>query len=647
MKYIAVYDKDETDYVTRRRGFLQNAKDVCITQSINGDYSLEFKLPQGDSKWALIENELKVGYDGKIFRIKSISEQNITAISLLQDTCRTHIQYIGDMIGKSAYEIFEAIFSATPYVTVLSTAELEELGLEPVTDTIDFFEMSRKTPIGCLNILMETLKKYRVHSEIYIDNERIGLVRRLGKDRGVVIDQRYNAKIKPLIDTYNLVTKIYPYGKDGLPLSEAAYQAKKDGTVEVIPLSDEDKRQGKRGYVLSPNYELLGEYEGFCNFDEITEPEDLLSAAQLQFDSKNIERIDIPKYCIEIKLIDVKGDVKLGDTVTVNDTDNGIKSKQRVITTKFYPYEPNKNAILVGVPPMTEQEAYTGMFEATQYLRHKRNERKELKTDTLEFMKKNEDVTVENNKKFQKIAQYKTGAMFVSPNGEYAVAIIDGKIKIGVADSSKEDGWNWIGVFGHGEGDDYATTYLYTNLITIAAQNGTLKIEGNMIQMFDSAGTLRFNAGYAEGLNKYVFELYDPNGKRNMYIDDNGNLTMRGVFKTGEDGEARTVIDGNGIQSYDEQNRKSGLWCNDHADLGELILYSNGDEFFRVYNSKEGPSLFANGHPVLIMSSSGATGRGNWGFENGADGVFTTPNNKRVTVRGGLITDISDITVGE
>ncbi len=288
------------------------------------------------------------------------------------------------------------------------------------------------------------------------------------------------------------------------------------------------------------------------------------------------------------------------------------------------------------------------------------NMKKEFKTCTLEFMKKNTDVTVENNSKFQKIAQYETGAMFVSPNGKYAVAIIDGKVKVGERPTAEDrktqdypDGWKWTGVFGQGKVtvNEVFTGILYTNLCTVMSQNGKLEIKDNLITMLDGNGTTRFRAGLTtvgEGEDKkeqYVFELYDPNAQRNMYIDDNGNLTMCGVFKTGEDGEARTVIDGNGIQSYDKQNKKSGLWID--PKYSELILYYKGDEYFKIYNSLEGPSVMANGNSILNASSSRTIGQGNWGFENGADGVFTTPNNKRVTVSGGLITDISDITVGE
>lgn len=589
MKFIAVYDKDATEYESDRLGFLENAKDVCIEQSINGDYELTFILPKGDKKWGLIDFERKVGYDGRIFRIKDIDDCTISASTLLQDACRTHVQYIGDMINTPANEIMEGIFSKTPYVTVLKKEEIEALGLEPVTDKIDFFEMSKTTPIACLNRLMETLKKYRVHSEVYIDNDKIGLVRQLGTKKDFVIDPRYNGcEIKPKISTYTLVTKLYPYGKDDMPL------------------------EGDKQYILSPNYDTLGEYEGFCNFDEVTDQEDLLLAAQTQFREDNPERIDVPKYAVNVKVLDLPGEINLGDIVTVNDINNGIKSNQRVITVKKYPYEPHKNSIVVGVPPINMIEAFSGMFTAHQYLRLAQNERNEYKTNTLEFMKKNEDVTVENNGEYQKIAQYETGAMFVSDDGKYAVALIDGKIKIGAADKSRDDGWNWIGVFGHGDGSDWATTYLYTNLITIMSQNGKLKIEDNLITMYDGNGTLRYQSGY-DG-HKYVFELYNEQGKRTAYMDDNGNLTICGVFMTGENGEARTVIDGNGIQSYDNNNKLHGLVVS--KGLPDLSLYCNGQETFEIRNEGAGLiTIMCDGSEIMSLDNIRCGLVGTWYYK--------------------------------
>lgn len=593
MKFIAVYDKDATEYESDRLGFLENAKDVCIEQSINGDYELTFILPKGDKKWGLIDFDRKVGYDGRIFRIKDIDDCTISASTLLQDACRTHVQYIGDMINTPANEIVESIFATTPYVTVLKKEEIEALGLEPVTDKIDFFEMSKTTPIACLNRLMETLKKYRVHSEVYIDNDKIGLVRQLGSKKDFVIDPRYNGcEIKPKISTYTLVTKLYPYGKDDMPL------------------------EGDKQYILSPNYDTLGEYEGFCNFDEVTDQEDLLLAAQTQFREDNPERIDVPKYAVNVKVLDLPGEINLGDIVTVNDINNGIKSNQRVITVKKYPYEPHKNSIIVGVPPINMIEAFSGMFTAHQYLRLAQNERNEYKTNTLEFMKKNTDVTVENNGEYQKIAQYETGAMFVSPNGMYAVAIIDGKIKIGVADKSRDDGWNWIGVFGHGDGSDWATTYLYTNLITIMSENGKLKIEDNLIQMYDGNGTLRYQSGLNPQLGKYVFELFDESGKKSLYMDDNGNLTICGVFMTGENGQTRTVIDGNGIQSYNSDNQLHGLVSNPDGRHSDLAIYYNGVEIFKLYNGIGGVTFYCNNSKLLTTLSNKVSMNGTWYYKN-------------------------------
>ena len=50
-------------------------------------------------------------------------------------------------------------------------------------------------------------------------------------------------------------------------------------------------------------------------------------------------------------------------------------------------------------------------------------------------------------------------------------------------------------------------------------------------------------------------------------MDDNGNLTICGVLMTGENGQTRTVIDGNGIQSYNSDNQLHGLVSNPEVDI--------------------------------------------------------------------------------
>ena len=91
MKFIAVYDKDTKDYSGKDRlGFLENAKEIHIRQTINGENDIEFDLPNGDDKWAIVEPERIVGYDGKYFRIKRIEGKHISAATLMQDTYTTY-----------------------------------------------------------------------------------------------------------------------------------------------------------------------------------------------------------------------------------------------------------------------------------------------------------------------------------------------------------------------------------------------------------------------------------------------------------------------------------------------------------------------------------------------------------------------------
>lgn len=169
-----------------------------------------------------------------------------------------------------------------------------------------------------------------------------------------------------------------------------------------------------------------------------------------------------------------------------------------------------------------------------------------------------------------------------------------------------------------------------------------MTVKNNIIEFRDepkqgqTQGMLRARWGYDDGNDKYIFELYDANGNRNMYLGDDGNLTMRGVFKTGEDGEARTVIDGNGIRSYNEDNELHGLVANPDGRLSDFIIYYLGKEGLKFFNNIDGYSLYCFGKKIATFHASGRTS-----FESGASGSFTTFDGKTVAVSGGLITNIS------
>ena len=177
----------------------------------------------------------------------------------------------------------------------------------------------------------------------------------------------------------------------------------------------------------------------------------------------------------------------------------------------------------------------------------------------------------------------------------------------------------------------------------VQSDNKLLKIVGDLLYIEDDKGRRRINLGNMDG--KFVFELFNQLEKKTIKMDEDGNVTITGIFATGTDTEARTVIDKNGIQSYDADGNKYGLWCNAPSSNGrryaDLILYYNGKVVFQVYNSISEAYIQLQGNTILYGGNGATHGVGQWKFEQGANGTFQTADGKTVTVSGGLITGIS------
>lgn len=202
-------------------------------------------------------------------------------------------------------------------------------------------------------------------------------------------------------------------------------------------------------------------------------------------------------------------------------------------------------------------------------------------------------------------------------------SLVADKIKTGTLDISKN-------VTIKGEGD-----------------NAMLDISAQKIAFYEQDenddGILRTYIGY-DGTN-YIFLVQNKEATQGIYMDEKGKFTITGIFATGREGEARTVIDKNGIQSYDAEGRKYGLWCNEKNSAGnqltDLTLYNAGKLTFQIENAIDGVTMVDSTGIFLLTGHGGVTARRRWNFENGASGSFQTTDGKTVTVSGGLITDIS------
>lgn len=519
-KMIRIYSCNGTDFSSNGLAILDEAKDVCITHELNGSYNLQFEYPIDSAKWEFIANNRICRVGNECFRIRSIDNNKIYALALYMDAQFKHIQYIGDMLGKTPRYIMTQLFKNTN-IHIMTDAEVKSLGMEWVNTATDFFEASKITPIVGMSTLSETLEKQSTMCELYVDNYNLALVKQIGKDNGNELTLRFNAKsAESSRDASTLITRLYPYGQDDLDIS----------TVN----------NGKQ-YIDSPMVEKIGVYEGFSNFDECEEPDELLKLAKWQFSEDNLERIDIPKYTMTVGYVDVCEAYKyhnlnkpsIGDRVKIFDKSMNTKTLQRIITTKIYPFEPRKSTIEVGHPQVTIDSFFKDIATTNIIQKIQRNGKKEIKTSYLEMMRENVKVSINEALQNENIAKYQTGALFESPDGQSAVAIIKGQLAI--AGQKTEGEWDWTTVINDNEiiVSDVFTGALYTNLCTIMSANGKLTIENSLITMQDENNIVRFECGYKNG--KYVFCLYDATGEQNVYINSSGEAVFAGSINTKKD----------------------------------------------------------------------------------------------------------------
>lgn len=583
MKPISIYGNLETNFAGNGLAVLEFAKDVVIKQEINGSYELSFTLPPCD-KWEHVKEENIVKCGKELFRIVKIVGHTVTARSIYYDAVYKHIQYLGDMIGMQPRGIMVSVFAGTN-IHVMTYSEVEALGMEWVTEPTDFFEVSKINPIGCMETLVKTLNSQKINAELYIDNYNIALVKSMGKWRGTRIDAKLNCRKNPewQRDTQNIVTRLYPYGKDDLHIDSVT--------------------AGSRQYIDSPNIAKFGVKEGYAEFSEIEEPDELLQAALWQFDENNMERVDVPKYAFDIDWVDIsklpgyagKHQVKLGDIVEVHDRDFDVISKQRVIVIEQHPFEPNKNKLTVGNPPQNLSQIMDNLIDGNAQYNKTTNGKGEVKTGWLEHMQCNETISINNDLSKQDIALYKTGALWESPDGTAAVAIINGRVAL--SNQKRGGQWYWTTISDAGKiiVNEVFTGTLYTEFVKLMGEGAQLEIYNNMITFRAQDGKIMSRWGFTNA-GKYVFEIYNGNGEKAIYLDSDGKIIAATEIRGGSI-TSDTIID----VKTDATIGNKLILKHDNVVGGTISIYDGPDTAPTLNIRAEGA------RPVMISTGIGTT----------------------------------------
>lgn len=315
-----------------RRHRLPLAADVCIRETLNGQYYVTFRYPRlpddSDRYAALIErNHIVMPTDiadraaGQRFVIKSVSEvrkgltvyKQIEAHHVAFDLNRYYLdEYIDFSAAQPPEFLLAKIGNNTPYTMMVA-------GSFTPQDVWEFGEKRKHT------LLDEVRTMY--DGELEYDNYTITLTTGAGGNYGATARYRRNlAGITRKSHDMERITRLYGYGKNGLTIEGYGGHTTK--------------------YIDSQYYDANHPYEASVTFADIDDQAALLAAMQ-----KHLAEYELPKVSYDIDFVQLeKVDPEfnaeairgVGDTVTVRDDDLGYHFDARVTDYERYPFEPKR-----------------------------------------------------------------------------------------------------------------------------------------------------------------------------------------------------------------------------------------------------------------------------------------------------------------
>lgn len=205
-------------------GTLRKAYDIFIEEQINGEEILRFKLPKNDKKRQEIGEdpvELIAQIGERFFIVKEVIDRRDGGQLYTEFICEarwTELRdwYCGEIevVEVTARKALETIFSSI----------FREEGDPEFDWKIGNVEITKRRTLrsewkDVLSLIREVQNIWG--GEVLFDTKekRVHLLERIGKDTGIRFQYNKNLKnIERIIDTYDLVTRIYPQGKGGLDI---------------------------------------------------------------------------------------------------------------------------------------------------------------------------------------------------------------------------------------------------------------------------------------------------------------------------------------------------------------------------------------------------------------------------------------------
>lgn len=216
-----IYASNETDFTKNGYGFLTDILSVNVTESLNGDYYLEFTyvLNGNLSEYLVEENIIKCKVENgteQLFRIKRVVK-DYTMIEVYAQ----HIFY--DLLDNMILDTAPTNLNANAFGSWLLTKTNFNTSFTFYSDIADTRSARyvRRNPVECIMGDIENSMINIFGGDIERDNYTIKLLAQRGQDDGIKLIFGKNIKeIKITSDYTSVVTRVLPLGFDALMLPE-------------------------------------------------------------------------------------------------------------------------------------------------------------------------------------------------------------------------------------------------------------------------------------------------------------------------------------------------------------------------------------------------------------------------------------------
>lgn len=295
---------------------LENAYDIVVTSEVNGADTLEFKLPFGDSKRVMLDNEKQVQIVNDVYRIRTLTDEKGSDGRVVTTVYAEAAFYdLAFSVEKSTVN-FNADTADVPMAYALEGTDWS-VGNVTVR-TLRTWECTEK---NALSILRQVQTIHGGDLVFDCANRLVHLLTFGGTDSGVLFCYRKNMKsIQRVVDTRSLVTRLYAYGKDGMTFASI---------------------NSGREYVES--YEYTDEVRtSTLDCSNFTNPYQMLEYANMRLADYSTPRISYVLSAMDLSVLTgyEHETWDLGDIVTVDDRDLQLSVKTRIVRRQYNLQEP-------------------------------------------------------------------------------------------------------------------------------------------------------------------------------------------------------------------------------------------------------------------------------------------------------------------